>query len=97
MSQSVGLLEVKGLLASVEATDAMVKSTSVSYMGCKTSGETVLIVIVGEYNAICASLEIGMRQAESFEVSARKHVIAIPHVDTKKMLEDILSSNIEVS
>ena len=30
MSKSIGLLEVKGLIASVEATDAMVKSASVS-------------------------------------------------------------------
>ena len=97
MSQSIGLLEVKGLLASVEATDAMVKSTAVSYVGCQISGETVMIVIVGDYNSVCASLEIGLRQAQNFEVNAIKHVIAIPHAGTKKMLEDILSSNIELS
>lgn len=97
MSQSIGLLEVKGLLASVEATDAMVKSASVSYVGCRTSGETVLIALLGEYNAICASLEIGMRQAQSFDVEVIKHVIAIPHSDTKKALEDLLSSNTSLS
>ena len=98
MSQSIGLLEVKGLLASVEATDAMVKSTSVSYVGCRTSGQTVLLVISGEYNMVCASLEVGMRQAESFDVPvARKHVIALPHVEHKKMLDDLLSSNILIS
>ena len=97
MSQSIGLLEVKGLLASVESTDAMVKSASVSYVGCRTSGETVLIALSGEYNAICASLEIGMRQAQSFGVEVIKHVIAIPHSDTKKVLEDLLSSNTSLS
>ena len=93
MSKSIGLLEVKGLLASVEATDAMVKSASVSYMGCRISGETGLIAISGEYNEVCASLEIGFRQAQSFGVEVTKHVIAIPHQDTKKVLEDLLSSN----
>ena len=93
MSQSIGLLEVKGLIASVEATDAMVKSASVSYVGCKSEGETMLVVIAGEYNAVCASLEIGLRQAQSFDVEVTKHVIAMPHAATKKALEDLLSSN----
>ena len=97
MSQSIGLLEVKGLIAAVEATDAMVKSTTVSYVGCKTGGETMLIVIAGEYNAVCASLEIGLRQAQSFDVEVIKHVIAMPHADTKKVLEDLLSSNTSLS
>ena len=67
MSQSIGLLEVKGLLASVEATDAMVKSTyGIVTWDVNHHSETVLLVIVGEYNAVCASLEIGLRQAQSF-------------------------------
>ena len=97
MSQSIGFLEVKGLIPAIEATDAMVKSASVFYVGCKTTGETVLIVISGEYNTVCASLEIGMRQAQSFDVEVIKHVIAIPHADTKKVLEDLLSPNTSLS
>ena len=95
--QSIGLLEVKGLIAAVEATDAMVKSATVSYVGCKTTGETVLVVISGDYGSVCACLEIGMRQAQSFSENVTKHVVAIPHADTKKVLEDLLSSNAPLS
>ena len=93
MSQSIGLLEVNSLLAAVESIDAMVKSTSVVVEGYKTMSDTVLIVISGEYNKVCASLEIGLRRAQSFQVCVIKHVIALPHAETKKVLDAILASN----
>ena len=93
MSESIGLLEVNSLLVALEAIDAMVKSASVMVMGYKMNGDTVLVVISGEYKNVCASLEIGQRQAQSFQVATTKHVIALPHDQTKKVLNAILASN----
>ena len=93
MSQSIGLLEVNSLLVAVESIDAMVKSTSVVVEGYKTMSDSVLVVISGEYNKVCASLEIGQRRAQSVQVRVIKHVIALPHAETKKVLDAVLASN----
>ena len=93
MSESIGLLEVNSLLVAVEAIDAMVKSASVMIEGYKMSGDTVLVVISGEYKNVCASLEIGFRRAQSFQVTATKHIIALPHAETKKVLDALIASN----
>ena len=93
MSQSIGLLEVNSLLVAVEAIDAMVKSASVVVEGYKTTGDSVLVVISGEYKKVCASLEVGLRQAQSFQVKVTKHAIALPHAETKKVLDALLTSN----
>lgn len=93
MSQSIGLLEVNSLLAAVEAIDAMAKSAAVVVEGYKTISDTVLVVISGEHKMVSACLEIGLRQAQSFQVTVTKHVIALPHAETKKVLDALLASN----
>ena len=93
MSQSIGLLEVKSLLVAVEAIDVMVKSASVVVEGYKIMGETILVVISGDYKKVSACVEVGYRQAQSFQVHVTKHVIAVPHPKTTKVLDALLPSN----
>ena len=91
MSQSIGLLEVNSLLAAVEAIDAMVKSAAVVIVGHRTIGDMTLVVISGEYKTVCASVEVGLRRAQSFQATVTKHVIALPHTETKKVLDALLA------
>ena len=93
MAQTIGLLDVSGWIAGIEAVDAMVKSTNVSCVGHKTRPDGILIAISGDHNSVLASLEIGIRMAQAFDVEVIKHVIASPHPDTKKVLETLLTSN----
>ena len=93
MSQTIGFLDVKGWIPAIEALDAMVKSTNVSCLGHKSLPDGLLLAITGDYKSVLASLEVGIRIVQSFDVPVTKHVIALPHADTKKMLEDLLTSN----
>ena len=77
---------MNSLLAIVRAIDAMVKSAAVVIVGHRTMGNNVLVVISGGHKTVCASLEVGLRRAQSFEVNVIKHVIALPHAETKKVL-----------
>ena len=93
MSQTIGFLDVKGWIPAIEALDAMLKSATVSCLGHRASPDGLLFAITGDYKSVLASLEVGIRIAQSFDVQVTKHVIALPHADTKKMLEALLTSN----
>lgn len=93
MPQTIGFLDVKGWIPAIEALDAMVKSVTVSCLGYRALSDGVLIAITGDYKSVLASLEVGIRIVQSFDVQVTKHVIALPHADTKKMLEALLTSN----
>ena len=90
--KALGLIETKGLLAAVEAADAMVKSADVSiiektYVG----GGLVTISVTGDVGAVKASIEAGVAAVkkldEGFLVS--EHVIPRPHDE----LESIIGPN----
>ncbi|WP_411682197.1 BMC domain-containing protein [Clostridium thailandense] len=87
--QALGLIETKGLLAAIEAADAMVKSADVSiiektYVG----GGLVTISITGDVGAVKASVEAGVTAVkkldEGFLIS--EHVIPRPHEELKTII-----------
>lgn len=102
--QALGLIETKGLLAAIEAADAMVKSADVSiiektYVG----GGLVTISITGDVGAVKASVEAGVAAVkkldEGFLIS--EHVIPRPHEELKNIIgpndpEDNIVSNEKV-
>lgn len=99
--QALGLIETKGLLAAIEAADAMVKSADVSIIE-KTyvKGGLVAISITGDVGAVKAAVEAGAAAVkkldEGFLVS--QHVIPRPHEELKSIIgpnnteEDLVSN-----
>lgn len=87
--QALGLIETKGLIAAIEAADAMVKSADVSIIE-KTyvKGGLVAISITGDVGAVKAAVEAGAAAVknldEGFLVS--QHVIPRPHEELKSII-----------
>lgn len=81
---ALGLIETKGLLAAVEAADAMLKAAEVHLLEKNLAGGgLVTITVCGEVAAVKASVEAGAasvkRISEACLVS--EHIIARPDVD----------------
>ena len=91
MNQTVGLLEVTGWIAGLEAVDAMLKSSAVELYGTTENNGRLLIVITGTSTVVSATLEIGSRCAEHFGSVVAKRVIVQPHEQTVVVLNRLLS------
>jgi len=87
--QAIGFIETKGLVALVEATDAMLKAANVELAGpMKQVGSALVTAVVrGDVAAVKAATDAGASAAEAVggEVVS-VHVIARPHNDTDMVL-----------
>lgn len=90
--QALGLIETNGLIAAIEAADAMAKSANISIIEKSYVGSgLVTISITGDVGAVKASVEAGVaaviKLGENFLVS--EHVIPRPHEE----LDNIIGGN----
>ncbi|MDV8070718.1 BMC domain-containing protein [Rhodococcus sp. IEGM 1366] len=93
-SGAVGLIETKGLVAAVEAADAMVKAANVTLIGCRTLRNGLVTVMVrGDVGAVAAAVDAGKVAALRAGFVTATQVIPRPHAET----EDILAEAISVS
>lgn len=87
--QAIGLIETKGLVALVEATDAMLKAANVELVGPMKQVGSALVTatVTGDVAAVKAATDAGAQAVESIggEVVS-VHVIARPHNDVAKIL-----------
>lgn len=85
--ESLGLIETRGLIAAIEATDAMAKSANVSLCGCEKIGSGLVTVIVrGDVGAVKAATDAGAAAASKVGEVIAVHVIPRPHSDTERIL-----------
>ncbi|MBP6142954.1 MAG: BMC domain-containing protein [Proteocatella sp.] len=83
---AIGMIETRGLTASIEAADAMLKSADVELVGTEKIGSGLITVIVkGEVGAVKAATEAGAEAASRLGELVSVHVIARPHDDTAKV------------
>ena len=88
MSQAIGMIETRGLIALVEATDAMLKSANVELVGPMTQvgNAMVTVVVQGDVAAVKAATEAGRNAAQSLGEIVSVNVIARPHNDLATVL-----------
>lgn len=89
MRNSIGLIEVEGLVGAIEAADAAAKSANVELVGmeaAKGSG-MITVKIEGEVGAVKAGVEAGAMAASRVAKIISKHVIARPNIDTYKLID----------
>ena len=85
--EALGLIETKGLIALVEAADAMAKSANVQLEGYEQVGSALVTVTVrGDVGAVTAAVEAGAAAARRVGEVISAHVIARPHPELEKML-----------
>ncbi|MDN5951847.1 MAG: BMC domain-containing protein, partial [Loigolactobacillus coryniformis] len=65
MNNALGMVETKGLVAAIEAADAMVKAANVSLTGYERIGSGLVTVMVrGDVGAVKAAVDAGTSSAE---------------------------------
>lgn len=79
MQKALGLVETRGLVAAIEAADAMLKASKVSLISKeKARAGLVTIVIVGDTAAVKASVDAGAAAAQKVGELVSVHVIPRP-------------------
>ncbi|MFP6677931.1 MAG: BMC domain-containing protein [Pirellulaceae bacterium] len=89
MKSAIGLVETKGLIALVEATDAMAKAANVSIVKrIAIGGGLVTTVVSGDVGSVRAAVEAGGSAASQVGELVSSHVIPRP---AEGMVEAYLS------
>ena len=88
--EAVGMVETRGLVANIEAADAMVKAANVVLIGTEKIGSGLVSVMVrGDVGAVKAAVEAGGAAAARLGEVVATHVIPRPHADVEKILPSI--------
>jgi ethanolamine utilization protein EutM len=79
MPTAIGLIETKGLVALVEATDAMAKAASVQIVKrVSIGGGLVTTVVTGDVGSVRAAVEAGAQAAQQVGELVGSHIIPRP-------------------
>ena len=84
---ALGMIETKGLIASIEAADAMVKAANVTLIGKERVGGGLITVLVrGDVGAVKAATDAGAAAAQRVGEMVSVHVIPRPHGEVETIL-----------
>ncbi len=87
--ESIGLLEVQGLVAAIEGLDAMTKAADVRVIHTekRLGGRLVTLIIAGGVSAVTAAVEAGKDAASQLGEIFGCEVIANPHEEVTKFFD----------
>ena len=92
--QALGMIETKGLVASIEAADAMVKAANVKLIGkAHVGGGLVTVRVRGDVGAVKAATDAGAAAAGRVGDLVSVHVIPRPHDDVEYILPTLEGSD----
>ena len=88
--EALGMVETRGLVAAIEAADAMLKAANVQLIGTEKIGSGLGSVMVrGDVGAVKAAVEAGGSSAQKLGEIVATHVIPRPHGDVEKILPSL--------
>jgi microcompartment protein CcmL/EutN len=91
---ALGMIETKGLVASVEAADAMVKAANVGLIGkVHIGGGLVTVMVRGDVGAVKAATDAGAAAAAKVGELVSVHVIPRPHTDVESILPTLKTTD----
>ena len=86
-TNALGMVETRGLVAAIEAADAMVKSANVQLVGKEqVGGGLVTVMVRGDVGAVKAATDAGAAAAEKVGELISVHVIPRPHTEVDVIL-----------
>ena len=87
---ALGMVETRGLVAAIEAADAMCKAANVTLVGTEKIGSGLVTVMVrGDVGAVKSSVEAGANSASALGELIATHVIPRPHGDVEQILPTV--------
>ncbi len=88
--QALGMIETRGLVAAIEAADAMLKAANVELVGTEKIGSGLVTVLVqGDVGAVKAATEAGQEAASRIGEIVSVHVIPRPHNSVGEILTEL--------
>jgi len=88
--EALGMIETRGLIAAVEAADAMCKAANVTLVGTEKIGSGLVTVMVrGDVGAVKSAVESGQDAASRLGELVASHVIPRPHTDVEGILPKV--------
>ncbi len=88
--EALGMVETRGLVAAIEAADAMLKAANVTLVGTEKIGSGLVSIMVrGDVGAVKAAVESGAASAQKLGELVATHVIPRPHADVEKILPSL--------
>ncbi len=90
MPKALGLVETRGLVAAIEAADAMVKAANVTLVGKeRTDPALITIKVIGETAAVRSSVDAGAAAAGRVGSLVSTHIIPQPDEQMISILPEI--------
>lgn len=87
MDEAIGMIETRGLVAIIEATDAMLKAANVKFVTMtKVGSGLVSVTVTGDVAACKASIDAGAAAAAKLGEVVSVHVIPRPHGDVGQLI-----------
>ncbi len=91
--EALGMIETKGFVVLVEATDAMMKAANVEFLGWdKVGSGMVAAFVTGDVAAVKAATDAGASAASRIGEVVSVQVIPRPHEDLSVVLPEIAKS-----
>ena len=88
--EALGMIETRGLVAAVEAADAMCKAANVTLVGTEKIGSGLVTIMVrGDVGAVKSAVEAGSNSAARLGELVATHVIPRPHGDVEMILPKV--------
>src|SRR6476619_7763613 len=85
MSEALGMIETKGYVGSVEASDAMVKAANVTLLKTvQIGGGLITVLATGDVGSVKAAVDAGSKAAAKVGELVSSHILARPHEDLLK-------------
>jgi ethanolamine utilization protein EutM len=87
MSQeAIGMIETRGFVGSVEASDAMVKAANVTLVKTiSIGGGLITVFATGDVGSVKAAVDAGAKAAGKVGELVSSHILARPHEDLMKV------------
>lgn len=86
-TSALGMIETKGLIASIEAMDQMLKAANVKIAGKEhVTGGYVAVMVRGDVGAVKAAVDAGAAAAQRIGELVSVHVIPRPHMEVESVL-----------
>ena len=94
VGEALGLVETRGFVGMVEATDAMVKAANVTLIGKEYIGAGYVTVLArGDVGAVKAATDAGAAAARRVGELVSVHVIPRPHAEVERVLPRAAAPN----
>ena len=89
--RALGMIETRGLVACIEAADAMIKASNITLLDLRAIGAGYMTVMVrGDVGAVRTAIEAGSQAARRLGEVVSVRILPSPHLDLENLLPSAL-------